>query len=272
MAAVWYHIVIEFLGLNPLLKPLSAYTTLDWLAVVVGLHVLAALTVVLVVITDRVFQSWKSPPPWCHRSQFVKLAALLTDWECDHHEAIVQLIATEPSELLTRPDRVSGYQMSTTTLLHLACRRPKTFFAMLERVVQPNEVVLAVQDSQNSTLLHEAASHDAVIIVKYLLDNGADVEAVDTWDYTPTAVALAKEYWASVSMLLAHYRHKRLVLHAPRLFRACHVQYLRSRGQVFHAAIDILWSPCNDCSLEAGGQLSDGHRASPAGQQSACWG
>ena len=66
----------------------------------------------------------------------------------------------------------------------------------LERVlehVQQNESQLTEIDDYQATLLHWAASQDQHVAAEFLIERGADVDAVDVFDETPLLVASARQ-------------------------------------------------------------------------------
>ena len=57
-------------------------------------------------------------------------------------------------------------------------------------------------DSSNNTPLHYAAGYGWLEIVKYLVEAGADPNAVNSWNNTPVSIAFLKGHFGIASYLL----------------------------------------------------------------------
>ncbi|XP_069176074.1 transient receptor potential cation channel subfamily A member 1 [Procambarus clarkii] len=99
---------------------------------------------------------------------------------------------------------ISTQQDDRSTPVHLACAQGSCDIVKLMFTLQPEEKMkaLTTQDAQGMSPLHCAAMFDHPQLVRYLIQEGADVDQVDLEHRSPLLLAAAHGCWRSVDMLL----------------------------------------------------------------------
>lgn len=99
---------------------------------------------------------------------------------------------------------LSTQQHDLSTPVHLACSQGAIDIIRLMFTSQPEEKrnCLAISDAQQFTPLHCAASFDYEELVRYLVQEGANMDALDREGRSPLLLAGARSSWASVMALI----------------------------------------------------------------------
>jgi ankyrin repeat protein len=123
---------------------------------------------------------------------------------------------TEVAELLLRSGAdLEAKDMFGKTAMDLATkadhretvellRRQQEADAEQARAGGRQRAVIRAVDALGRSLLHEAVMRGYIVTVKYLVENGADLEARDCWGYTPLHLAAEYGHAESVRLLLEH--------------------------------------------------------------------
>ncbi|KAK3089349.1 hypothetical protein FSP39_002938 [Pinctada imbricata] len=95
-------------------------------------------------------------------------------------------------------------QEDKSTPLHFACAQGSLDMVKIMKEIQPEKFILAActTDILRMTPLHRAAMFNHTEVIKFLLDEGADINTVDTQLRTPLLLAACKGCWTSVRLLL----------------------------------------------------------------------
>ncbi|XP_041484073.1 transient receptor potential cation channel subfamily A member 1-like isoform X1 [Lytechinus variegatus] len=93
-------------------------------------------------------------------------------------------------------------QDNKCTPLHLACGQGALRIVEIMLSNYKTENTLEMRDIEMMTPLHKAAMFDHVDVVRYLLDQGADIDAEDLENRTPLLLAASKRAWRSARLLL----------------------------------------------------------------------
>ncbi|XP_033126136.1 transient receptor potential cation channel subfamily A member 1-like [Anneissia japonica] len=90
-----------------------------------------------------------------------------------------------------------------STPIHLACSLGclNIMKLMLER--QPGKHLLEMKDSQHQTPIHKAAMFDHEELVRFLINEGSNIDPVDKHNRTPLLLATARGGWRTVRLLLS---------------------------------------------------------------------
>ncbi|CAC5415131.1 TRPA1 [Mytilus coruscus] len=99
----------------------------------------------------------------------------------------------------------SGYpEEDKSTPLHFACAQGGLEMIKIMYEIQESKFLSAMNttDILKMTPLHRAALFNHVGVVEYLLDKGADINALDANDRTPLFVAASKSAWSTVNLLI----------------------------------------------------------------------
>ena len=85
-----------------------------------------------------------------------------------------------------------------------ACRAGRVDMNLVKRLVEEGAEINAQCDSIGNTALHYAceSTGNGVIAVWYLIDNGADISAINDLDHTPLHTACQRNYSAAVMQLI----------------------------------------------------------------------
>lgn len=84
-------------------------------------------------------------------------------------------------------------QKTGETIMHMAAERGYIeLIKYLLKTNQNNLNLVNIRSNDCSTPLHVAAQHSKQLVVEYLLNNGADVNAIRRGDWTPLALACTK--------------------------------------------------------------------------------
>ncbi|XP_030838803.1 transient receptor potential cation channel subfamily A member 1-like isoform X3 [Strongylocentrotus purpuratus] len=94
-------------------------------------------------------------------------------------------------------------QDNKCTPLHLACGQGALRIVEIMLSNYKTENTLEMQDIEMMTPLHKAAMFDHIDVVKYLLEQGADMDAEDIENRTPLLLAASKRAWRSARHLLS---------------------------------------------------------------------
>ncbi|CAH1113126.1 unnamed protein product [Psylliodes chrysocephalus] len=100
--------------------------------------------------------------------------------------------------------KISIQQQDLSTPVHLACAQGATEIVKLMFKMQPEEKMacLSFCDVQKMTPLHCAAMFDHPEIVEYLVNEGADINAMDKERRSPMLLAALRGGWRTVHMLI----------------------------------------------------------------------
>ncbi|VDH91361.1 transient receptor potential cation channel subfamily A member 1 [Mytilus galloprovincialis] len=99
---------------------------------------------------------------------------------------------------------VDAQQEDKSTPLHFACAQGGLEMIKIMYEIQESKFLSAMNttDILKMTPLHRAALFNHVGVVEYLLDKGADINALDANDRTPLFVAASKGAWSTVNLLI----------------------------------------------------------------------
>ncbi|XP_075228695.1 transient receptor potential cation channel A1 [Lycorma delicatula] len=100
--------------------------------------------------------------------------------------------------------KISTQQHDLSTPVHLACAQGAIDIVKLMFGLQPSEKALCLQscDVQKMTPLHCAAMFDRAEIVRYLISEGADINALDKERRSPLLLAASRGGWRTVLALI----------------------------------------------------------------------
>uniref|UniRef100_A0A8C4QZE1 Transient receptor potential cation channel, subfamily A, member 1a n=2 Tax=Eptatretus burgeri TaxID=7764 RepID=A0A8C4QZE1_EPTBU len=99
--------------------------------------------------------------------------------------------------------RVDIKQSDGSTPVHLACTQgSRDLVKMMFELSDFTRQSLHILDSDHQTPLHKAATFDHSHLVEYLLDEGAEIDAVDSNLRTPFLIATSRGSWNSANVLL----------------------------------------------------------------------
>jgi transient receptor potential cation channel subfamily A member 1 len=89
---------------------------------------------------------------------------------------------------------IDGQQEDESTPVHFAALRGELEMIKVMFTAQPKrkKSALCLTDKNGMTALHKAVMFDHVHVAAYLLDEGAEIEAVDKNDHTPLLIAASK--------------------------------------------------------------------------------
>ncbi|XP_048762327.2 transient receptor potential cation channel subfamily A member 1-like isoform X2 [Ostrea edulis] len=95
-------------------------------------------------------------------------------------------------------------QEDKSTALHFACAQGGLNIIHIMRQLQPEKFIIASQktDILQMTPLHRAALFNHVTVVKFLIDEKVEINAVDCQKRTPLLLAASKGGWKTVQLLL----------------------------------------------------------------------
>ncbi|XP_022317392.2 transient receptor potential cation channel subfamily A member 1-like isoform X2 [Crassostrea virginica] len=95
-------------------------------------------------------------------------------------------------------------QEDKSTALHFACAQGGLNIIQMMRQLQPEKFITASKkgDILKMTPLHRAALFNHVNVVKFLIDEGVEINAVDAQKRTPLLLAASKGAWKTVHLLL----------------------------------------------------------------------
>ncbi|XP_061192544.1 transient receptor potential cation channel subfamily A member 1-like [Saccostrea echinata] len=95
-------------------------------------------------------------------------------------------------------------QEDKSTALHFACAQGGLNIIQIMRKLQPEKFMIAskMTDILQMTPLHRAALFNHVAVVKFLIEEGVEVNARDCLDRTPLLLAASKGAWKTVQLLL----------------------------------------------------------------------
>ncbi|KAE9527713.1 hypothetical protein AGLY_012786 [Aphis glycines] len=100
--------------------------------------------------------------------------------------------------------KISTQQYDLSTPVHLACAQGAIDIVRLMFGLQPDEKAqcLCSCDVQKMTPLHCAAMFDRSEIVQYLIEEGADINALDKESRSPLLLAASRSGWRTVASLI----------------------------------------------------------------------
>uniref|UniRef100_A0A1B0CK24 Transient receptor potential cation channel subfamily A member 1 n=3 Tax=Lutzomyia longipalpis TaxID=7200 RepID=A0A1B0CK24_LUTLO len=100
--------------------------------------------------------------------------------------------------------KISTQQHDLSTPVHLACAQGALDIVKLMFTLQPKEkkVSLSCTDVQRMTPLHCASMFDHPDIVEYLVENGADINALDKEHRSPLLLSASRAGWRTVHTLI----------------------------------------------------------------------
>uniref|UniRef100_UPI00358ED4B9 transient receptor potential cation channel subfamily A member 1 n=1 Tax=Myxine glutinosa TaxID=7769 RepID=UPI00358ED4B9 len=115
------------------------------------------------------------------------------------HSGHVPIIIT----CLQNGARVDIKQSDGSTPVHLACTQGSiSVVKMMFDFADFTRHSLHIRDSEHQTPLHKAAMFDHSDIVEYLLNEGAEIDSVDSDLRTPFLIATSRGSWKSANVLL----------------------------------------------------------------------
>ncbi|XP_071487930.1 LOW QUALITY PROTEIN: transient receptor potential cation channel subfamily A member 1-like [Diadema antillarum] len=137
-------------------------------------------------------------------------------------------------------------QDNKSTPLHLACGQGALRIVEIMLSNYKTSNTLTMQDIEMRTPLHKAAMFDHVDVVRYLLEQGAELDVPDIEERTPLLLAASRGGWRSVQLLLQKGAdfyikdgEKRNLLHIV-ILHGGNIRDLRVNGDLKHAFADLL--------------------------------